>query len=96
MTRAFWRVVYAFYALGGRAVSRRRSRLLELMFLGVGLLQLTIWIYALAIRYSANVDGAPLGLSLGAASILIGLFFRHVRLRSANNAHYLAEKRHAH
>ena len=96
MRRVFWKLVYFVYSLGGVAVRKRRSRILEIACLLVGGLQVVAWIYALVVNYSANANGAPIGLAFGALLILVGLFFRHVRLRSAEDPHYLSEMGRAH
>ena len=89
----FWKLAYQFYALGGRAVSSKRSRFWELALLTLSGLFAGSWAYALATNYSANVEGAPSAAALVLALTLAGLFFRHVRIRSAGNAHYLAQKK---
>jgi hypothetical protein len=91
--RLFWQLAYAFYGLGGRAVSSKRSRLSEFALLGMAGVIAAMWAYALATNYSANVKGVPAAAAIIVALTLAGLFFRHVRLRSAENAHYLAQKR---
>ena len=91
--RVFWRVAYAFYALGGRAVSSKRSRSPELATLALAALLAASWAYALATNYAANIAGLPVAAAIIVVLALAGLFFRHVRLRSAHDAHYLAQKR---
>jgi hypothetical protein len=91
--KVFWQLAYAFYALGGRAVSSKRSRFWELALFGLAGLIAASWAYALATNYSANVEGVPSTAAIVLALFLGGLFFRHVRMRSAENAHYLAQKK---
>lgn len=91
--KVLWQLAYGFYALGGRAVSSKRSRFWELALLGLAGLMAVSWAYAMATNYSANVDGLPSAAAIVLALSLAGLFFRHVRIRSAENAHYLAQKK---
>ena len=91
--KAFWWLAYAFYGLGGRAVSNKRSRVWEWGLFALAGLLAAGWAYALVTSYSANVEGAPTGVAAVLALFLGGLFFRRVRIRSAENARYLENKK---
>lgn len=90
--KVFWRLAYAFYKIGGRAVSSRRSRIPELATLLLAALLAASWSYALTTNYAANLAGLPTAATIISMLALAGLFFRHVRHRSADDAHYLQKR----
>jgi hypothetical protein len=86
-------MVYTVYGLGGRGVSRKRSRLWEIASFGLAACLIIMWGFALATNYSANIGNVAVPALLVALFVTAGMFFRHVRVRSALNAHYLQAKR---
>lgn len=88
----FWRLAYAFYKIAGRAVSSRRSRIPELATLSLAVLLAASWAYALATNHAANLAGLPTAAAIVGTLALAGLFFRHVRHHSADDAHYLQKR----
>jgi hypothetical protein len=91
--RPFWSFVYTIYGLGGRAVSSRRSRRPELLCFALAVFLLVMW--SMAVPTVANYSKLPFDFGAFVALAVGGLFFRHVRIRSAENPRYLAEKRSA-
>jgi hypothetical protein len=95
VSQQFWSLVYFIYGLGGGAASIKRSRWTEFgCFFLAGCL-LVMWSFALATNYAANSARLPSAILLPSALIAAGLFFRDVRVRSAENRNYLAERRRA-
>ena len=92
MSRAFWSFIYSVFGLFG-GISNRPSRKPEIYcFLFAAMFGLA-WVYALVTNLSANMEALPQSAILIGSFVVAGLFFRHVRLRLADDVHYLARKR---
>jgi len=96
VTRLFWTLIYGVYALFGGVGSLGRSRKPEIYSFVLATLFTLAWVFALATNLSANIALIPSALVPISIFAGLGVFFRHIRLRSADDPHFLARKKRLH